>query len=117
MTKTFRELGNSLKEFILDAQTDAHNVIAFSARRYNNLKLSMNPKRERKPHIVVTIGMSEATFSLPDGEKLSGGLGIDERMTLRWLGRANVLEELNDLWKSKNSSKIDLSQREDDEDE
>lgn len=117
MPKTFREMGNNLKEFIIDAQSDAHNVLAFSPRRYNNLKLSMNPKKERKPHIVVSIGMSEATFSLPDGEKLSGGLGVDERMTLRWLGRANVMQELNAMWKEKTNGKIDLTKREDDEDE
>lgn len=117
MTKSFNEMGNLLKEYIIELQSDAHNVGSFTSRRYNNLKLSMSPKRERKPHLIVRIGMSEAGFGVPDGEKLWGGLGMDERLVLRWLGRANIMEELGAMWRKKVTAKIDLSKREDEEDE
>ena len=42
MPKTLNELANELKEYLLNAQADAHNKASLRPERYNNLKLSMD---------------------------------------------------------------------------
>jgi len=42
---SYRELENNLKAFLIDVQSDAHNIKTLSASRYNNIKIGMIIKR------------------------------------------------------------------------
>lgn len=98
MGKTLNELTSDLKETIINLQSDAHNKTDIRRERYNNLKLEMNIATNPNPHVIVNMSMSEAEFNLRTGEKVNGGLGPDERYVLRWMGKANVLEDLRECW-------------------
>ena len=56
------ELATKLQEFIIRSQSDAHNGRNFSKSRYNNLKLKISSTLEY-PNIIVSIGISEATYN------------------------------------------------------
>ncbi len=100
MGKTLSELGNELKAFLVEIQSDSHNKQNFRPERYNNLKLSMDiAKDPDNPYVDISISMSLAQYSLRTGEKLSGGLGPDERFVLRWLSKTNTLPALMDCWR------------------
>jgi hypothetical protein len=96
--KTLSELSNDLKELMLSLQSDAHHKMTIRPERYNNLKISMDIAANSNPHFIVSISMSAAEFDLKTGEKISGGLGPDERYVLRWLDKPNTLEELRACW-------------------
>ena len=99
MGRTLNELSNSLKAFITENQ-DAHNANDMKNYRYNNLKITVSDPRTTKiPQIIITIGMSEASFSLMTGEKLSGGLGPDERYVYRWMERGSHRDELREAYR------------------
>lgn len=100
MAKNLKDLTDDLKEYIINQQSDAHNKTNLKKERYNNLKLSMDITQNPSPHILINLGMSEAEFDIKSGSKKNGGLGPDERYVLRWFGRANVLPDLNECWKS-----------------
>lgn len=108
MAKTLNELAGELRDFIVELQLDAHNKGNFRPERYNNLKLTMSIPHNPSPHVVISISMSEAEFDLKTGEKISGGLGPDDRYVMRWLSKANVLTNLNERWKAmeKNRGRI-----------
>ncbi len=99
MGKNLKELTDDLKEYVIDQQSDAHNKTNLKKERYNNLKLSMDITKNSSPHIIINIGMSEAEFNIRTGDKNNGGLGPDERYVFRWLGRSNILPDLNECWK------------------
>ena len=101
---TFKDLEDNLKTFMIQEQSDAHNVKSINRAKYNNIKLSMNPKKNMMSHITIRISISEATFSLNDFCKLNGGLGYEERFVIKWFGRYGIKEKLLELW---NSSKQD----------
>lgn len=109
MSKTLKELSDELKAYLIEIQSDAHNKGNFRPERYNNLKLSMNIASNRSPHVIVTLAMSSAEYDLKTGEKTNGGLGPDERLVLRWLGKQNSLPNLMECWKNveKNRGRID----------
>lgn len=99
MAKTLNELSSSLKEFITENQ-DAHNSAGIKQYRYNNLKIEVpDPRTTKIPQFIVTIGMSEATFNLITCEKLSGGLGPDEKYVYRWIDRGSNKQELLEAYK------------------
>lgn len=100
MPKTLNELAGELKQAIIDLQSDAHNKGNMRAERYNNLKLVMEPDRNRTPHVVVDLAISSAEFDITSGQKLNGGLGPDERYVLRWLSKSGTLTNLQDTWKT-----------------
>ena len=99
MGKSFKKMGDNLKNLIKDLNDDAHNSRSFRESRYNNMKITMNPQKDSRPHVTITIGMSEATYSLDTHNKIQGSLGPDDRYITRWLNRAGVKEELEKLWK------------------
>lgn len=74
--KTLHELAVKLQESIIKQQDDAHNSTTLNVTKYNNLKLKMD-SRYAYPHVIVTIGISEAVFNIADGTKTDGGLGPD----------------------------------------
>ena len=99
---TFKDMEDSLKTFIIQEQSDAHNVKTVNVAKYNNIKLSMDIKKYVMPHITVRISISEATFSLSDFTKMNGGLGYEERLVLKWFGRYGIKDKLTELWNSTN---------------
>ena len=105
MPKTLNELAGELKTLIVELQSDAHNKTNVNAQRYNNLKLSMDIAKEATPHVVVNIAMSEAIFNINTAEKMSGGLGPDERYVLRWFSKGSTLEALKECWTSREKSR------------
>lgn len=99
MAKTLSEISRELKEFIIELQSDAHNVTGFKKYRYNNLKVEIiDPRLTPVPEVKVTIGMSEAVFNLNTIEKISGGLGPDERYVIRWFTRSTSVQDLKEAY-------------------
>ncbi len=99
MARTLNELSASLKEFITE-NMDAHNITGMKQYRYNNLKIVVaDPRITKVPQFIITIGMSEATFNLLTGEKLSGGLGPDEKYVYRWIDRGSNKQELIEAYR------------------
>lgn len=103
---TFKDMEDSLKKFMIQEQSDAHNIKTANIARYNNLKIWMDPKKNPTPHVYIRISISEATFSLNDFTKFNGGLGYEERIVLKWFGRYGIKEKLVELWNT-HESKLD----------
>lgn len=95
---TFKDMEDSLKTFIIQEQSDAHNVRNVSTAKYNNIKITMDALKNPAPHVTIRISISEASFSLSDFSKLHGGLGYEERIVLKWFGRYGIKDKLNELW-------------------
>ena len=83
----FRTYEQALKEFLAEEQEDGYNTRQKMLYRYNNLKIFMDPRKSDQPHIIISIGISEAMYDLEKGDKISGGLGADERIVRRWIAR------------------------------
>lgn len=90
---------NSLTEFLINAMADKYGDARSYAYKYNNLKVYMDPKKVPDPHFFVSIGISEACFSIIDGKKLEGGLGSEDGYVKRWSDRTNIHKELESHWK------------------
>ena len=104
---TTKDLEDNLKTFIIQEQSDAHNVKNVNIAKYNNIKISMDPSKNPVPHVCVRISISEATYSLNDFAKINGGLGYEERLVLKWFGRYGIKDKLTELWASSESTKED----------
>ncbi len=99
MAKTFNELALDLKDYIIDKHSNYRGMKHMSMQRYNNLTVSMNSRRYGQQHVIVRVGISEAAFSFPYVNKIDGGLGMDERFVMQWIGNDNVVQSLNEHWK------------------
>ena len=84
---TFKDMEDSLKSYIIQEQSDAHNVRNVNVTKYNNIKIWMDTTKYAEPHFFVRISISEAVFTLSDCNKLNGGLGYEERFIYKWFGR------------------------------
>ena len=104
---TFKDLQDSLKNFVIQEQEDAHNVKTMNVTKYNNLKISMDPSRYVEPHVIIRISISEATYTLNGFNKINGGLGYEERLVLKWFGRYGIKEKLIELWNFAEKNKED----------
>ena len=104
---TFKDMEDSLKAFILQEQSDAHNVRSVSVAKYNNIKIWMDPAKNQTPHVVVRISISEAVYTLEGFNKLNGGLGYEERIVLKWFGRYGIKDKLLELWNFAEKNKED----------
>ena len=104
---TFKDMEDSLKSFILQEQSDAHNVKSVNLAKYNNIKVWMDLSKYIQPHFFVRISISEAVFALSDCSKLNGGLGYEERFIIKWFGRMGVKEKLTELWSNAEKNKED----------
>lgn len=65
--------------------------------KYNNLKLRMETKLHY-PNVIISIGISEATFNIREGTKTDGSLGPDERYVKKWLGGNSVISDLREIY-------------------
>ena len=95
---TFNDLEDSLKSFMIQEQSDAHNIKTANIAKYNNLKIWMDLSKYQQPHFYVRITISEAVFSISDCMKLNGGLGYEERFVYKWFGRIGIKDKLRELW-------------------
>lgn len=95
--KTLHEMAVKLQESIVKQQEDAHNSTNLNVTKYNNLKLKMSSKYTY-PHVIVTIGISEAIFNIADGTKTDGGLGPDEKYVRKWLATSTVVADLKEIY-------------------
>ena len=104
---TLHELAVKLQEYIVDQQTDAHNVSSLNLNKYNNMKLIMDGAINY-PHVIVQIGISEVMFNLKDMVKVDGGLGSDEKYVRTWLGKSTIKYDLTEIYNSfEKDKKID----------
>ena len=104
---TFKDMEDSLKAFLVQEQSDAHNVKNVNVAKYNNIKITMDPSKNSLPHITIRISISEATYSLNDFTKSNGGLGYEERFVIKWFGRYGIKEKLTELWAFAEKNKSD----------
>ena len=104
---TFKDMEDSLKSFMIQEQSDAHNIKSVNVAKYNNIKIWMEPGKHVQPHFYIRISISEAIFSLEDCSKINGGLGYEERFVNKWFGRMGIKEKLIELWNSSEKNKED----------
>lgn len=104
---TFKDVEDSLKNYIIQEQSDAHNRGSVNIAKYNNIKITMDPSKNPTPHVIIRITISEAMYSLDGFAKINGGLGYEERLVLKWFGRYGVKEKLLELWGSAEKNKED----------
>ena len=95
---TFKDLEDNLKNFMIQEQSDAHNVRTANTAKYNNLKMWMDLSKYQQPHFFIKFSVSEAAFAITDCTKLTGGLGYEERFVYKWFGRIGVKDKLKELW-------------------
>ena len=58
MPESIRVFENSLRDYLLDVQTDSYNTQGKIQHKYNNLKVYMDPKRKSIPHFWVSANIS-----------------------------------------------------------
>lgn len=104
---TIKDMEDSLKSFIIQEQSDAHNVKSVNTAKYNNIKIWMDPSKNPLPHVIIRISISQAEYTLSDFSKINGGLGYEERFVLKWFGRYGIKEKLTELWGSAEKNKED----------
>lgn len=98
MSESIRVFENSLREYLLNVQADSYNTQTKIQHKYNNLKVTMDPKKTSVPHFWVSIGISAACYQIENIDKMDGSLGSDERFVLRWASRPNINGELRKHW-------------------
>ena len=107
------KFSNSLTEFLINAMSDRHSEVRHIAQRLNNLKVYMDPLKVTDPHFFVSIGISEACYSIETGKKMDGSLGPEDGYVSRWAGRANIFSALKAHWKKL----LDAAQQEEEQEE
>ena len=105
MSQVIHHLEESLKEFLNDVQSDNYNLKTANFHKYNNLKIVMEPNRNKIPHFIIKIGISESTYNIENCERISGGLGTDERYIRRWFEKGFIKAELEQAWASQEKFK------------
>jgi hypothetical protein len=98
-TNSIKKFENSLTEFLINAMADRYEDSRHYAYKFNNLKVYMDPSKFPEPHFVVSLGISEAVFSIANGTKIYGSLGTEDGYVKRWSDRANINNELRLHWK------------------
>lgn len=104
---TFKDMEDSFKKFVMQEQSDAHNVKSVNTAKYNNIKIWMDLSKYVQPHFYIRISISEAVFALNDCSKINGGLGYEERFVIKWFGRMGIKEKLTELWNNAEKNKED----------
>jgi hypothetical protein len=117
MVEEFYGSEELLKEFLTECQSDSYNYRNANLYKYNNLKIYMEPRRNRMPHFIVRIGISESMYDLETGERISGGLGVDERYVRRWIERNLPKMNLPLVWKNINKTKAVVMKKTFDDDD
>ncbi|MBP3821248.1 hypothetical protein J6G99_06355 [bacterium] len=95
---TLHELAIRLQDFIVKQQQDAHSTGTLIVSKYNNLKLKMSSMYPF-PHVIISIGISEAIYDIKEIIKIDGGLGPDERFVRKWLMNSANAFDLNQIYR------------------
>ena len=98
MAESIRVFENSLKDYLINVQTDSYNTHGKIEQKYNNLKLYMDPKKTSVPHFWVSVNISAVCYQIDPIEKIDGSMGSDERFVTMWAGRPNINGELKKHW-------------------
>lgn len=98
MAESIRVFENSLRDYLINVQTDSYNTSGKIEQRYNNLKVYMDPKKSSTPHFWVSVNISAVCYQIDPIEKMDGGMGSDERFVTMWAGRPNINGELKKHW-------------------
>ena len=106
MADSIKVFENSLRDYLINAHSDSYNTAVKIQYRYNNLKVFMEPKREKTPHFKVSVGISEACFSIEPIERMSGSLVADDIYVIRWAARPNINGELKKHWTFLTNQKV-----------
>lgn len=116
MSNEFHSMEESLKEFLIESQADSYNTRNANLYKYNNLKILMEPSKNKTPHFIVRIGISESMYDIAKGEKISGGLGSDERYIRRWIDKSLGKFDINGVWtKSTKFKEVSMKEEVDDD--
>jgi len=99
MSEEFHRLEESLKKYLSEDKKGGGDSVNANFYKYNNLKIYMEPLKNKTPHLIIRIGISEAMYDLGSYEKISGGLGEDEKNVRAWLERYLSLFDLGTTWK------------------
>lgn len=94
MAESIRAFENSLRDFLINAQSDSYNTHGKVEYKYNNLKVYMDCKKSSIPHFWVSVNISAACYQLDPLEKIDGSMGSDERFIIKWASRPNINGEL-----------------------
>lgn len=105
MSELFHQMEESLKDFLNEAQNDSYNSRNANLYKYNNLKVYMDPHKYSTPHIVIRVGISESIYDIEKGEKISGGLGSDERYIRRWFDKNTGKFDFKSAWRTESKPK------------
>ena len=109
---TFKDLEDNLKTFMIQEQSDAHNIRTANVAKYHNLKMWIDLSKYQQPHFFIRISISEAAFAITDCTKLTGGLGYEERFIYKWYGRIGIKDKLKELW---TTAQLEVEDSSDDE--
>jgi len=117
MASDLHSLEESLKNFLADEQNDNSDALSRNFYKYNNLKVMMEPKKSQTPHIIIRIGISEVVYNLMDKNKISGGLGSDEKIIRKWIEKPYINTDLLATWEivKRIKPKVTMNKSEDDE--
>ena len=111
MAESIRVFENSLRDYLINVQTDSYNTGGKIEQRYNNLKVYMEPKKNSTPHFWVSVNISAVCYKIDPLEKIDGSMGSDERFVTMWAGRPNIYGELKEHWEYITKSKEILTQQ------
>ena len=120
MPSSIHVFENSLKEYLVNMQSDSYNTCNQIRYKYNNLKVYMEPEKNSVPHFWVSVNISSVCFGIEPLTKICGSLGADERYVFSWASRANINGELRKHWAylvKSNSVSTSLSSHNDEETE
>lgn len=95
----FTAMEASLREFLTEANNPGSGSRNTSMYKYNNLKIYMDPKKNPTPHIIIRLGISEVIYDIKNWEKISGGLGSEERYIKNWAERHREQLNLETMWR------------------
>lgn len=98
MPSSINVFENSLREYLVNMQSDSYNTCNQIKYKYNNLKVYMEPNKNAVPHFWVSVHISSVCYALEPLTKICGSLGSDERYVVSWASRVNINGELKKHW-------------------
>ena len=97
MPSSIKNFENSLRDYLMNMQSDAYSTPARLQQKYNNLKVCMDINSS-VPQFCVSANISEVCYAINPLTKISGSMGADERFIQMWASRPNINGELMKYW-------------------
>lgn len=98
MPSSINVFENSLREYLVNMQSDSYTTCNQIKYKYNNLKVYMEPNKNAVPHFWISVNISSVCYALEPLIKICGSLGADERFIISWASRTNINGELKKHW-------------------